>query len=125
MNGFSFFLIVASAALFGYVFGDLLRELGISKKMAHSWMGVFGLALLGLLSYIVFPIFTHGAFVLNFEINGYWSNFGGIFLWFSVGLFLGGAGKMGEIFLREQRGTAHAAPVQHVPPAISEGQKAQ
>lgn len=112
MNYFSFWLIVASAVLFGYVFGNLLEEMGIQRKRAYSWPAVFGLAFLAFVAYWAFPIFTQGAFVLN-DISGFSTAENGVFLWFAVGLFLGGAGRMEEIFIREQRKT------------ISHGQSAQ
>jgi len=105
VNGFSFWLICISAFLFGYVFCDLIEELGISKKKAHSWTNIFGLAFLSFIAYLLFPFFTQGVFVLN-DIAAFSTTSDGIFLWFSVMLFIGGAIHLIEHVVKEQKTSA-------------------
>ena len=102
MNDISYFFIMAFGATFGFVFLDLLEELGLSKKLSHSWLAVFLLAFLSFLGYLLYPIVIFGQFVIN-DLGSFYNQSGGIFIGLAVALLLGGGLHLGYHLLREKK----------------------
>jgi len=87
---------------FGYVFPNLLEELGLSKKFAYSWISVFLLALLSFLGFIMYPFLIFGYFSLT-SIESFYNMSSGVFLWLAVALLLGGAAHLVHRAYRESK----------------------
>ena len=102
MNDISFFFIMLFGVLFGYIFPELLEELGLSKKTAHSWIAAFFLAFLSFLGFLLFPLVLYGRFVFN-SVDLFYKQSGGIFLWLAIALLLGGAANLAYQLLREKK----------------------
>jgi hypothetical protein len=102
MNDISFFFIMLFGVTFGYVFPNLLEELGLSKKFAYSWISVFLLALLSFLGFIMYPFLIFGYFSLT-SIESFYNMSSGVFLWLAVALLLGGAAHLVHRAYRESK----------------------
>ena len=102
MNDISFFFIMLFGVTFGYVFPNLLEELGISKKFAYSWISVFLLALLSFLGFIMYPFLIFGYFSLT-SIESFYNMSRGVFLWLAVALLAGGAAHLVYRAYRERK----------------------
>ena len=104
MNAFSFSLIAMFGLLLGFIFPDLLEELGLSKKSSHSWIAVFFLSFLSFLGFFTFPLFTSGVIAFN-DLSNFYSASGGVFLGLAVAFLIGGGVHLAVHFVQEQRKT--------------------
>jgi len=102
MNDISFFFIMLFGVTFGYVFPNLLEELGVSKKFAYSWISVFLLALLSFLGFIMYPFFIFGYFSFS-SVELFYNMSSGVFLWLAVALLAGGAAHLVYRAYRERK----------------------
>jgi len=102
MNDISYFFIMAFGATFGFAFLDLLEELGLSKKVSHSWLAVFLLAFLSLLGFLLYPILIFGQFVIN-DLGSFYSQSGGVFIGLAMAFLFGGGAHLAYHMLREKK----------------------
>lgn len=94
MNSLSFTLILLFGILIGFVFQDLLKELGVSEKRAHSFITVFGLTFIAFLGYLLLPFLIYGSFQLNPMESLYASEYN-VFLMMMFCVFIGGIARLG------------------------------
>ena len=92
MNTFSFSLIFIFGLLFGFIFSDLLRELGLKKEHTHSVVVIFILPFISLIVFLVHPIFVKGALAFS-DISLFYSLSNGLFLWMTVALAIGAGAR--------------------------------
>jgi hypothetical protein len=102
MNSISFFFIMLFGVTFGYVFPNLLEELGLSKKFAYSWIAVFFLAFLSFLGFIAYPFFIFGHLGFS-SVELFYTMSGSVFLWLAVALLVGGAAHLLYRAYRERK----------------------
>lgn len=102
MNDVSFFFITLFGLIFGYVFPDLLSELGLSKKTSYSWIAVFALALLSLAGFMLYPLLVFGYFSTN-DIGNFYTQSNGIFLYLTFAFLIGGAAHLTYRAFRERK----------------------
>ncbi len=108
MNDISYFFIMLFGVIFGFVFPDLLEELGLAKKLSHSWLAVLLLTFLSLLGFLFFPIVIFGNFVINnldcfYKKGPTCPDSGGIFLWLAIALLIGGGAHLAYHIFREKK----------------------
>ena len=105
--------------MFSYIFPELLEELGLSKKVSHSWIAVFFLAFLSFIGFMIYPIavfFFSSVFAaifagksINFSLlvfnnlDSFYKGSGGIFLWLTISFLIGGAANLIYSALRERK----------------------
>jgi hypothetical protein len=104
MNGFTFSLIVGSGVILGFVFADLLEELGVTRKASRFLITALALPVLAFAGFMIYPTFTHGIFMVA-PMDQFYTSSGGIFLWFTVALLLGSVSRAFVHFVTEQRHT--------------------
>lgn len=102
MNDISYFFIMLFGTTFGFVFLDLLEELGLSKKLSHSWLAVFLLAFLSLLGFLIYPIVIFGTFVIN-DLGSFYNQSGGVFIGLAMALLFGGGVHLAYHMIREKK----------------------
>ena len=99
MNTFSSSLIFIFGLLFGFVFSDLLRELGLKKEHANSIIAIFILPFISLIVFLIYPIFVSGALVFQ-DISLFYSTSDGLFLWLTVALFIGAGARFALHYMK-------------------------
>jgi len=102
MNFISYFFIMVFGVLFGYVFPDLLEELGLSKKLSHSWIAVFLLAFLSFAGFIIYPLLLFNTVAFN-SVENFYKDANGVFLGLAVALLIGGAAHLAYTMFREKK----------------------
>lgn len=95
MNPISFFSITGFGFIFGFVFPDLLEELGLKREKSHTGMAVFAIAFVALLAFFLRYFFTFGVFQLADQ-----PFYGTVEFWLAVSLLLGGAAHLGLHFVK-------------------------
>lgn len=102
MNDLSYFFIMLFGGMFGFVFLDLLEELGLSKKMSHSWIAVIFLAFLSLLGFLIYPLAIFGVFTLN-DLGLFYNQSGGVFMGLTLALLFGGGAHLAYHIFSEKK----------------------
>ena len=100
MAWFSNYLILIGAALFGYIFSDLLLKIGWKEKQAYSIGVLLGLGVLAFISYWLQPFFMYARFQ-TIALKGFYSS---DYFKFTVALMVGNAIKLIErLVLKKQK----------------------
>lgn len=99
VNSLSFFFMVLFGILFGYIFPDLLKEIGLKREKAHSPLAILALAFLAFLGYMTYPYFAFGTLSFN-DISSF---YGTEMFWITVALIIGGFGRYGTELLMQGR----------------------
>ena len=89
MNPISFFSFAGFGFLLGFVFPDLLEELGLSREKSHSGIAVFALAFIAMLAFFARYALILGVFQLSSE-----PFYGTVEFWMAVSMLLGGGAHL-------------------------------
>ncbi len=95
MNPISFYSFMGFGFIFGFVFPDLLEELGLKRDKSHSGIAVFALAFIALFAFFAPYLLTLGVPQLASE-----PFYGTVEFWVAVSLLLGGAGHLALHFVK-------------------------
>lgn len=91
----SFYSFMGFGFLFGFVFPDLLEELGLKRDKSHSGIAVLALGFIALLAFFARYALTFGVLQLANE-----PFYGTVEFWLAVSLLLGGAAHLGLHFAK-------------------------
>jgi len=96
MAEFSGLLILIGAGFLGYVFSDLLKELGLGETKAYSFGTVLGLGVLAFLAYWWQPFFIFGR-IQAVPLSGF---YGTDYFNFTIALMIGNGARLVERLIR-------------------------
>lgn len=95
MNPISFYSFMGFGFIFGFVFPDLLEELGLDREKSHSGIAVLALGFVALFAFMARYVLTLGVFQLASE-----PFYGTIEFWIAVSLLLGGGAHLALHFVK-------------------------